>query len=53
MMGPLGLLAAGLAAATTDVEYIDGGPPGGGAGAGGPGAPTRHVINLHGYHRQK
>jgi hypothetical protein len=35
------------------LRNVDGGPPGGGAGVGGPGAPTMHVINLHGYYRQK
>jgi hypothetical protein len=29
MAGPLGVLAVGSAAATTDVEDVDGGPPGG------------------------
>jgi hypothetical protein len=29
MAGPLGVLVAGPAAATTDVEDVDGGPPGG------------------------
>jgi hypothetical protein len=29
MVGPLGVLVAGLAAATTEVEDVDGGPPGG------------------------
>jgi hypothetical protein len=50
---PYGVLAVGLAVATTDVKDVDGGPPRGGAGAGGLGAPTKRVINLHGYHRQK
>jgi hypothetical protein len=32
MTGPLGVLAAGLAVATTEVEDVDGGPPGGAGG---------------------
>jgi hypothetical protein len=50
---PGGVLAGFLAMATTEVGDTDGGPPGGGGGAGGPGAPTRCVINLHEYHKQK
>jgi hypothetical protein len=42
MVGPLGALAAGLAVATTEVEDVDGGPPGG-AGAGDPRAPTTNA----------
>jgi hypothetical protein len=39
MVGPWGVLVAGPAAATTEVENIDGGPLGS-AGAGDPEAPT-------------
>jgi hypothetical protein len=37
MAGPLGVLVAGMAAATTEVEDVDGGPPGGAGGRSGSG----------------
>jgi hypothetical protein len=44
MAAPLGVLAAGLAATTTEVGYVDGGPLRGGAGAGDPGAATINAV---------
>jgi uncharacterized membrane protein len=45
MAAPLGVLAACPAAATTEVEDVDGGPLGG-AEARGPGAPTKTLRNV-------
>jgi hypothetical protein len=47
MVGPLGVLPACPAAATTEVEDVDGGPRWG-VLAAGPGAPTSKVEDVDG-----
>jgi hypothetical protein len=42
MVGPLGGAVAGPPAGTTEVEDVNGGPPGG-LGVGDPGAPTTNA----------
>jgi hypothetical protein len=51
MAKALGVLSGFLTAATMDVKDVDGTPPRGDVGAGGPGAPTGRVTNLHEYDR--